>query len=579
MGPPTTTQAATFLSTPNEHTRRLPYVGTAADKVCDSKFASWEIVSGRVNFRGTPVSFIMELREITSESADGDTCLAEIDGAHARLKVVASQRRTYCFDGEACYQGEVTAVKAQLLQREPSTIVWHDPPHAGELVKGKMHDEFGYLPVIHETIRQIYSHFSRSPKRWRGLEATASELGVELAQLHYIFEVRMVESETAAFKNFMTDLPAIEAQLLADIEAAEGTTEATTVAISKARAWRRQIRQFKFVAVTLVLLDVNEVLRKFSKATQADAGLAIDVPGHRASLEATLIARRDGALGPKVARNARQLCTSTFGSTELIGVPLLEEERAVRAEEAAHALPAELANAPAGELFDLEAIIEHRKVGRGYQYKAWWKGYPREQATWEPRVFLRPVDVEEYWAQLAAAAAPAPAPPSAPSLPPPPLSPPPPSPPPGQPSETDDSDPPSLPPCDVDSEDETLGEMLEAMRAELKADLSEHPAYVRILSYQHAICESLLRHMPSYLAIPEVVTHLARATDFRLMPLEPTPDGPRPTLRSRSGATSPSSGSSQTCSRTSTPTCSVPRRCACASSCATTSRSGCSSTP
>ena len=40
-------------------------------------------------------------------------------------------------------------------------------------------------------------------------------VGAELAQLHYIFEVRMVESETVAFKNFMTDLPAIEAQLLA----------------------------------------------------------------------------------------------------------------------------------------------------------------------------------------------------------------------------------------------------------------------------------------------------------------------------------------------------------------------------
>ena len=104
---------------------------------------------------------MMELCAITSDSADGDTCLAEIDGASTRLKIVALQRRTYCFDGEACYQGEVTAVKAQLLKREPSTVVWHDPPHASGLVKDKMHDEFGYLPVIHETIRQIYSHFSR----------------------------------------------------------------------------------------------------------------------------------------------------------------------------------------------------------------------------------------------------------------------------------------------------------------------------------------------------------------------------------------------------------------------------------
>ena len=167
-------QAAAFLSTPNEYTKQLPFVGTAADKVCDQRFASWEIVNGRTNYLGTPVSFVMELRSITSDSADGATCLAEIDDAHKGLKVVDSQRRTYCFDGESCYQGEVTAVKAQLLRRDASTIVWHDPPHASELVKGRMHDEFGYIPVIHETIRQVYSYFSRSPKRWRGLEATAA---------------------------------------------------------------------------------------------------------------------------------------------------------------------------------------------------------------------------------------------------------------------------------------------------------------------------------------------------------------------------------------------------------------------
>ena len=419
----------------------------------------------------------------------------------------------------------MTAVKAQLLKREPRTIVWHDPPHASGLVKDKMHDEFGYLPVIHEIIRQIYSHFSRSPKRWRGLEATASELGVELTQLHYIFEVRMVESETSAFKNFMTDLPAIEAQLLSDIEAAEGTAHATTVLISKARSWRRQIRQFKFVAVVLVLLDVNEALRKFSKATQADAGLAIDVPNHRASLEATLIARRDGSLGPKVWRNMRQLCDGKYGSMELIGVPLPEAEREMRAEAVGSALPAELANARDDELWDVEAIIEHKPIGRGFQYLVWWKGFPRGEATWESRVNLRPVDIDEYWeqvrAQAAAATAPSapPSPPPSPSplLPLPPLAPLPSSPPPGPPSDSDfDSEPPS----DTDSEDELIGEAASAARAKLQADLAEHPAYVRILSYQRAICESLLRHMPGYLAIPEVVTHLARVTDFRLMPLE-----------------------------------------------------------
>ena len=194
---------------------------------------------------------------------------------------------------------------------------------------------------------------------------------------------------------------AIEADLLSMIEAADGTAEATTVAISKVRAWRRQIRQFKFVTVILVLLDVNEALRKFSKATQSDAGLAIDVPGHRASLVATLTARRDGALGPKVFRNMRQLCAGKYGASELLAVPLSEAMREARTEEVTNALPAELANAPDDELYDLEAIIDHKPVGRGFQYLVWWKGYrPRTEATWEQRVCIRPADIDEYWAQI-----------------------------------------------------------------------------------------------------------------------------------------------------------------------------------
>ena len=61
-------------------------------------------------------------RKITSDSADGDTCLAEIDGASERLKIVPSQRLTYCFDGEACYQGEPKPYVSghSLGQRGPS---------------------------------------------------------------------------------------------------------------------------------------------------------------------------------------------------------------------------------------------------------------------------------------------------------------------------------------------------------------------------------------------------------------------------------------------------------------------------
>ena len=46
-------QTRLFLTTPNVYTRRRPYIGIAADKVCDKQFASWEVVNGRVNYLGT----------------------------------------------------------------------------------------------------------------------------------------------------------------------------------------------------------------------------------------------------------------------------------------------------------------------------------------------------------------------------------------------------------------------------------------------------------------------------------------------------------------------------------------------
>ena len=136
-----------------------------------------------------------------------------------------------------------------------------------------------------------------------------------------------------ALKNFLTDLPTIVADLQSTIAAVEETAAATTVQISKCRAWLRRITQFKFVSVLIVLLDTNEVSRRFSKATQSDDGLAIDVPGHRDRLIATFTARRDGALGPKLVRNVRGLCQGKFGSVKLSGVPLTEAEQ-----EAAHDL-------------------------------------------------------------------------------------------------------------------------------------------------------------------------------------------------------------------------------------------------
>ena len=36
------------------------------------------------------------------------------------------------------------------------------------------------------------------------------------------------------------------------------------------------------------------------------------------------------------------------------------------------------------EVYEVETIIKHCQQGHGYQYFIKWKGYPIEDATWEP---------------------------------------------------------------------------------------------------------------------------------------------------------------------------------------------------
>ena len=66
-----------FLSSPNEFTGELPHVGEAADKVCDTQFGQWQVVNGRVNFRGRPVTFLMDLIKMLID-ATGASCWDEI---------------------------------------------------------------------------------------------------------------------------------------------------------------------------------------------------------------------------------------------------------------------------------------------------------------------------------------------------------------------------------------------------------------------------------------------------------------------------------------------------------------------
>ena len=57
----------------------------------------------------------------------------------------------------------------------------------------------------------------------------------------------------------------------------------------------------------------------------------------------------------------------------------------------------------AGEEWEVERILQHRKVGRGYQYLVRWKGFGREDDTWEPRKNLAnaPEVLRKYEAEKA----------------------------------------------------------------------------------------------------------------------------------------------------------------------------------
>ncbi|KAJ1630544.1 hypothetical protein T492DRAFT_1002501 [Pavlovales sp. CCMP2436] len=196
---------------------------------------------------------------------------------------------------------------ARLTDEDPACQVMHDPPHNNELCQDDMRKCFNYRD-IHELIRAIYSYYSRSCKKLRGLTAVAEELGEELAKMHYIFEVRMVESETVTLKNFLIDLPVIVVDLQRAIEATVGTAEAQSVL-------------FKFVAVCLPLLDINIILRRFSKGTQADDGVVVDLPLLYDSYRISIAQLAAGSFEPKVQNNLANLRNGKYGSITLQQAP------------------------------------------------------------------------------------------------------------------------------------------------------------------------------------------------------------------------------------------------------------------
>ena len=52
------------------------------------------------------------------------------------------------------------------------------------------------------------------------------------------------------------------------------------------------------------------------------------------------------------------------------------------------------------EVYEIDTILKHRKRGRGYQYLVKWKGYPIDEASWEPAdVFSKDGDLLDQYKQ------------------------------------------------------------------------------------------------------------------------------------------------------------------------------------
>ena len=193
-----------YLSTPLESTGHVPHIGIAADKVSDNYNGSWQPICGRANHKGRPVSFLLDLYKMTKDCT-GDSCWTGIKKGEAGAKVTPEQSISFAFDGEAAYQGLLTGVKSAIKKERPRADVVHDYPHAGELLKDDMQKQCPFTVEVQDMLRQIYSKMSRSNKDYRCLREVCRELGLEWKELHYVFEVRMMESEAVALTHFLAD--------------------------------------------------------------------------------------------------------------------------------------------------------------------------------------------------------------------------------------------------------------------------------------------------------------------------------------------------------------------------------------
>ena len=117
----------------------------------------------------------------------------------------------------------------------------------------------------------------------------------------------------------------------------------------------RRMREFKFVAVTMALLDNDTLSKDFSKAAQNDNDLALDYPTFHAKFRQSLETAQSGVLGSHVKRNLVSLKAGKYASIKLLGMG----EDVAAAQDVTVIDP---------DHYQIEAIVAQQKAGIGHQY-------------------------------------------------------------------------------------------------------------------------------------------------------------------------------------------------------------------
>jgi hypothetical protein len=342
-----------FLCTVNPMTGRKPHLGIAADKLTDKGKVQSQIVMARVNYAGNPLTFLATLAPLSltydpEHEASGLACFNQICeiverefgiglfdvisknehgdvaewGDSILVQGHSEQWRSTAADGEGVYNGSgaVRSVKARIhgehgLNDRTHCFIW-DIAHSADLLIEDAHSEAGnqYVKeIVHPLIKEVYSFFSQSPHHQRRLDLLAEDWGAEdlVRKITYLFEVRFVASEFAAIKNFLIDLPVILSVLKEELDLVDISAEKR----EKLVRWIRTLRQFKFVAYLIVMLDIEKVMKVLSETAQSDELLIIDVPTFREATKLSLTLLLT-SLGSEATRRLPSLLQGKLVMTE-----------------------------------------------------------------------------------------------------------------------------------------------------------------------------------------------------------------------------------------------------------------------